>query len=211
MLHELINALEETLFMVFGSGILTFLLGLPLGILMAITKPKQVMPNRILHKGLSAIVNLTKSVPYLVFMIALIPLTRIILGTAEGCLAAILSLTLAATPFFAHLCQQAISNVTEGLIETAEAMGASPTQIIRKILIPEALPDIKQSITVTLVHLVGYSAIAGALVGVGLGNLVMHKGYYAFQTDYIIATVILLIVLIQLIQLTGQYISKRAV
>lgn len=206
MLHELLNALQETLFMVFTAGFFTFILGLPLGVLLYVTRPGQILSNVVLNKTLGTLVNAARSVPYIVFMVALIPLTRIVAGSGEGSGAACVPLTLAAIPFFARLTENAFAEIPKGLIEAAQSVGATPFQIIRKVLIPEAMSGIISAITVTLIHLVGYSAMAGAIGGGGLGSLAIHKGYHAFQTNYIIATVILLIALVQIIQICGDYI-----
>lgn len=206
MLHELFNALEETLFMVFTAGLLTWIIGLPLGALLSVTRQEQMMENYLIHKGLHFFINTTSSIPYIILMIAAIPLTQTLMGTEEGSIAAIVPLTLAATPLFARLTSNALDQVPEGLLEAALSVGASKFQIIYKVLIPEALPNIISGLTTTLVHLVGYSAIAGALGSGGLGGLAVHKGYYSFQTDYVLATVIALMAIIQLIQSCGDYI-----
>ncbi len=206
MLHDLLNALQETLFMVFTAGFFTFMIGLPLGVLLSVTRKGQFLANPFLNKIFGTFINAARSIPYIVFMVALIPLTRLIVGTGEGSIAAIVPLTLAAIPFFARLAETAIAEVPKGLIEAAQSVGASPKQIIYKVLIPEALPGIINGLTVTLVHLVGYSAMAGAIGGGGLGSLAIHKGYHAFQTNYIVATVVILICLVQMIQICGDYI-----
>lgn len=210
MLHNLLNAFEETLFMVFASGLFTLLLGLPLGILLAITHPKQLLESAWIHKALDLAIKATHSIPYIILMIALIPLSRWLMGTEEGCLAAILPLTLATTPFFAKLCEQAIHDIPQGVIETAQAMGATPLQIIRYIFLPEAQSKIIRGLTVTLTHLVGYSTIGGALGSGGLGNLAIDKGYHyhVFQADYVFATALVLVIMTQAIQKVGEYIAQ---
>lgn len=212
MLNNLLSAFEETLFMVFASGLLTLLLGLPLGILLAITQPKQLLENAWLHKALNFTMQATHSIPYIILMIALIPFSRWLIGTEEGCLAAILPLTFATTPFFAKLCEQAIHDIPAGVIETAQAMGATPLQIIRYVFFPEAHSKIIRGLTVTLTHLIGYSTIAGALGSGGLGNLAIDKGYHyhVFQADYVLATVVLLILLVQATQKIGEYIAHSS-
>jgi D-methionine transport system permease protein len=206
MLHELLNALEETLFMVFAAGLLTWIIGLPLGTLLSITRPRQFLESYLIFKILKFFINTTHSVPYIILMVLVIPLTRWLMGTEEGSVAAIFPLTLAAVPLFARLTSTALNQVPKGLIETAESVGATPFQIIYKVLIPEALPNIINAFTTTLIHLVGYSAIAGTLGSGGLGSLAVHKGYHLFQTDYVLATVMTLMAVIHLIQACGDYI-----
>ncbi len=141
-------------------------------------------------------------------MVSIIPFTRFVAGSVEGSIAAVIPLTLASIPYFAQLSEKAISKIQPGLIEAALAIGASPLQIIYKVLIPEALPNIISALTSTLIHLIGYSTIAGALGSGGLGNLIIHKGYQSFHTDYVVATVISLIALVQTIQICGDYIAN---
>jgi D-methionine transport system permease protein len=206
MLHELLNSLEETLFMVFTAGLLTWIIGLPLGTLLSVTRSEQFLDNYLLHKILKVFINTTSSIPYIILMVAAIPLTRLLVGTEEGSLAAIVPLTLAAVPQFAKLTAAALDKIPKGLIEAAESVGASPLQIIYKVLIPEALPNIINILTSTLVQLVGYSAIAGALGAGGLGGLAVLKGYSSFQADYVLAVLIVLMAIIQIIQVCGDYI-----
>jgi len=206
MLHELLSAVEETLFMVFTSGLLTWIIGLPLGAYLSITRPHHLLGNAFIHKPLSLIMKTALSIPYLVFMIALIPFTRYLTGAQEGTLAAILPLTLAGIPHFAKLTENAINKIPQGLIETAQSVGATPFQTIYKVLIPEALPEIIQGLTSTLNHLLGFSLIAGTIGAGGLGNLVIVKGYYKFQVEYIAATIAILMLLTLILHLCGNYI-----
>lgn len=206
MLHDLLNAIEETLFMVFTAGLFSWIIGLPLGALYSVARPGQFLDNPILFKALHFFINTTSSIPYIILMITLIPFTRLLIGTEEGSVAAVVPLTLAAIPLFTRLTSNAISHVPKGLIEAAQSVGASPLQIIYKVLIPEALPKIIAALTTTLVHIVGYSVIAGALGGGGLGALAIHKGYYSFQADYMLATIITLMAITKIIQACGDYI-----
>jgi len=208
MLNVLLNALEESLFMIFSAGLLTWIIGLPIGALLAVSGPGKFLHNEILYRPLRVLIHLTQSVPYIAFTIALIPFTRWIVGSDEGSIAAIIPLTLASIPYFSRLCERSISQIPDGLIETAQSLGASNLQIIYKILIPEALPSIIDGLTTTLIHLIGYSTIAGALGGGGLGALLIHKGYQTFQGDYVIAALIALVALSQTIQLCGNYVSS---
>ena len=206
MLHELVSALEETLFMVFTAGLLTWFIGLPIGAILSATGPGKFLENPFVHKPFLFLIKTTRRIPYIVLMIAMIPVTRFITGSGEGCVAAIIPLTIASIPFFAELSEKAINKISSGLIEAAKAVGASRIQIIYKVLIPEALPEIIRGLTATLTHLVAYSTIAGALGGGGLGSLMIHKGYYSFHSEYVIAIVILLIGLSKAIQSCGEYI-----
>ncbi len=211
MLHEILNALEETLFMVFSAGLLTWIVGLPLGTLLAITGPKKFLAKPLMHRTLELLIGATQSLPYIALMVVAIPLTKILVGSAEGCIAAIVPLTLASIPHFAQLCRKAINRVPAGLTETAQAIGASPFQIVTKILIPEAIPNIISGLTGTLIHLLSFSTIAGALGSGGLGGLILHKGYHSFQLEYVLTTVVILMVLVQLIQTCGNYIANGSI
>lgn len=211
MLHDLLNALEETLFMVFSAGLLTWIIGLPLGALLSVTNTGKILENQLLYKTLNFCINTTRSLPYIVFMIAIIPFTQLLIGSYEGCIAAVVPLTLAAIPYFAQLSEKSINRIQPGIIEAAKAIGATPFQIIYKVLIPEALPNIVKALTLTLVHLIGYSTIAGAIGAGGLGGLMIAKGYQAFHFDYVFATVITLMTLIHIIQLCGNYIANGTI
>ncbi|HQY22555.1 MAG TPA: methionine ABC transporter permease [Gammaproteobacteria bacterium] len=208
MLHELLNALEETLFMVFSAGLLTWVMGLPIGALLSVTNTGKILENKLIYKTLHFCIHTMRSLPYIVFMIAMIPFTQFLVGAYEGCIAAVVPLTLAAIPYFAQLSEKALNRIQPGIIEAAKAVGASPFQIIYKVLIPEALPNIIKALTLTLVHLIGYSTIAGAIGAGGLGSLMIYKGYHAFHFDYVFATAVILIALIHIIQFSGHYIAS---
>lgn len=203
MFHALIEACIETLLMVFAGGCVAVLLGLPLGVLLVITRHHHIMPRLVLNRTLAVIVNAVRSVPFVILMLAIIPLTRLIVGTSIGTVAAIVPLALAAVPFFARLVESALKEVSPGLIEASQAMGATPLQIITKVLLPEALPGIIRAVTITVVTLVGYSAMAGYVGGGGLGDLAYRYGYERFEVHVMIITVIVLIALVQLIQWIG--------
>lgn len=208
MLHELLNALEETLFMVFSAGLLTWIIGLPLGAILSVTNTGKFLENAFVYKVLNFCINTMRSLPYIVFMIAIIPFTQFLVGAYEGCIAAVVPLTLAAVPYFAQLCEKSINRIQPGIIEATKAIGATPFQIIYKVLIPEALPNIIKALTMTLVHLIGYSTVAGAIGAGGLGSLIICNGYQVFHFDYVLATVISLIALIHIIQFCGNYIAN---
>lgn len=164
----------------------------------------------IINKPLAFIVNVIRSIPFIILMVAIIPLTRLIAGTSIGTTAAIVPLTLAAIPYTARMVETSIREIPSGLIEAAESMGASPFQIIRKVLIPEALPSVIQNMTVVIVSLIGSSAMAGTIGGGGLGDLAIRYGYQRFQADVMIATIIVLVIIVQFMQFTGNLLSKRA-
>jgi D-methionine transport system permease protein len=202
-------ALLETLYMVGVSTLLTMLLGLPLGVLLVITSPGHIAPAPRFNAVLGAIVNVGRSLPFIVALAALVPLTRLIVGTTIGSTAAIVPLTIAAIPFWARVAETALREVDRGLVEAAQAMGSTVGQIIWKVLLPEALPSLVLGLTITIIALVGYSALAGVVGGGGLGDVAIRYGYQRFETDIMIATVVVLIVLVQGIQSLGDLVARR--
>ncbi|GAB4391390.1 MAG: ABC transporter permease [Gammaproteobacteria bacterium] len=212
MSHELwlalLSATGETLYMLLVAGSVSILLGLPLGILLFCTRPQQILARPLLNRMLAAVVNALRSVPFIILLVAIIPLTRVLVGTSIGTTAAIVPLTIGAIPFVARIVENALDEVPAGLIEAGIAMGASPLQIIQRFLVPEALPAIVNGVTVTLVTLLGYSAMAGAVGGGGLGDLAIRYGYQRFEVNVMIATIIVLIVLVQLIQMLGDRLAN---
>lgn len=208
LLDLLIPSINETLYMVFISTVFTVILGLPLGILLVITREDNVLPNSKIYNSLSILINITRSIPFVILMIFIIPFTRLVVGSSIGTNAAIVPLVVAAIPFFARLVEGSILEVNPGVIEAGVSMGASPLEIVLKILIPEAMPSLVLNVTVTIINIIGYSAMAGAVGGGGLGYLAIGYGYHRFQTDVMFATVIILIILVQLIQISGNKISN---
>ena len=208
LLDLLIPSINETLYMVFISTVFTVILGLPLGILLVITREDSVLPNSNIYNSLSILINITRSIPFVILMIFIIPFTRLVVGSSIGTNAAIVPLVVAAIPFFARLVEGSILEVNPGVIEAGVSMGASPFEIVLKILIPEAMPSLVLNVTVTIINIIGYSAMAGAVGGGGLGYLAIGYGYHRFQTDVMFATVIILIILVQLIQISGNKISN---
>jgi D-methionine transport system permease protein len=209
MYDEILLALGETCVMVFASGFFAALGGLPVGILLAITKPHHLWENKTLNRILGAIVNATRSVPFIILMIALIPFTRFLVGSAIQVKALLVPLTIAALPFFARTVETAINDVPYGLIEAAKSMGATPFQIIRKVLLPEALSGIINGLTLTLVSLVGFSAMAGFNGSGGLGKLAIDYGFYRYDTQVVLITVVIMIALVQCIQMGGDYVARK--
>jgi ABC-type metal ion transport system, permease component len=208
LLDLLIPSINETLYMVFISTVFTVILGLPLGIFLVITREDSVLPNSKIYNSLSILINITRSIPFVILMIFIIPFTRLVVGSSIGTNAAIVPLVVAAIPFFARLVEGSILEVNPGVIEAGVSMGASPLEIVLKILIPEAMPSLVLNVTVTIINIIGYSAMAGAVGGGGLGYLAIGYGYHRFQTDVMFATVIILIILVQLIQISGNKISN---
>ncbi len=191
------------------STVVAMILGIPLGVILVVTSKGHILENLAVNKALGVVINATRSVPFIILMVAIIPFTRMIAGTSIGTTAACVPLTIAAIPFLARLVETSIKDINFGVVEAAQAMGASPLQIIRKVLLPEALPTIIDNITVLIVNLIGYSAMAGAIGGGGLGDIAIRYGYQRFQGDVMLATIIILIVLVQLIQMAGDGLSKR--
>jgi D-methionine transport system permease protein len=206
---ETSKALLETIEMVTLASLFATLIGLPLGILLNMTRKGKLLANQPLYYLLSIVINATRSIPFIILMLAMIPLTRLIVGTSIGLYAAVVPLTFAAIPFFARVVETALNEVPAGLIEAAQAMGASPRQIIQKVLVPEAWPGIISGLTLTVVNLVGYSAMAGAIGGGGLGSLAYHYGYQRFDSVVMFSTVIILIILVQIIQSVGDYVVHK--
>lgn len=208
-LLSLFKASIETLYMVFISGFVSIVIGLMLGCLLFITANTQALANPWLHRSLGIIVNVTRSIPFIILMIALIPLTRFVAGTSIGTNAALVPLTVAAIPFYARICENALSEVPYGLIETGHAMGATNWQIITRILIPESLPALIRGGTLLLIGLIGYSAMAGVVGGGGLGELAINYGYQRFNVAVMLETVFLLVLLVQLVQMAGDFLAVR--
>ena len=205
----LFDATLQTLYMVAVSTVLGTLFGLPLGVFLATSQRGELLSAPWLNKVLGLIVNAARSVPFIILVVAIIPFTRMIAGTSIGTTAAIVPLTIAAVPFIARLVENAIREVDAGLIEAARAMGATPYQIIRKVLVPEALPGITLGLTLAVVSLIGYSAMVGAVGGEGLGDLGIRYGYQRFMPEVMLAVVVILIVMVQLVQSIGEWVAAR--
>ena len=209
MLMLLAEAFGETVYMVAVSALVSALVGIPLGVILVITGKGHIKENLVFNQTLGAIVNAARSTPFIILMVAIIPFTRIIVGTSIGTNAAIVPLTIAAIPFVGRVVESALKEVDAGLVEAAQAMGASPRQIILKVLIPEALPSILLGLTLMVISLIGYSAMAGAIGGGGLGDLAIRYGYQRFRADVMLATVVILIALVQIVQSSGDYFAQR--
>lgn len=209
MLNLLMVASYQTLYMVGITTLFTVILGLPLGIVLVTTRKGAILENTALYSVISYIVNMMRSIPFLILLIFLMSFTRALVGSAIGTNATIVPLIIAATPFFARLVENTMLEVDSGVIEAAQAMGATPLQIILHVLIPESMSSMVLNITVTIINVIGYSAMAGVVGGGGLGDLAVRFGYIRNDTQIMMYTVILLIVTVQIIQTVGNYISKR--
>ena len=203
------TATLDTLYMVAVSTVFTVLLGLPLGVLLVVTDRQGLAPKPLLNQVLGAVVNAARSLPFIILLVVIIPFTRFIVGTTIGATAAIVPLAISAIPFFARVSETSLREVDRGLIEAAQAMGCTVWQVIVKVLIPEALPSLVLGVAITIISLIGYSAMAGAIGGGGLGDLAIRYGYQRFETNVMIATVILLIALVQGIQFLGNGLARR--
>ena len=206
---EFFTATWETCYMVALSGLLAVIFGFMLGIALFATKPNGLLAHPVFYKLLSTIANIIRSIPFIILLVAVIPFTRLITGTSIGTTAAIVPLTLGAIPFVARVVESALSETGYGLIEAGLTMGATPMQIIARILIPEALPALIKGITLMLIALVGYSAMAGAIGGGGLGDLAIRYGYQRFDVAVMIYTIIVLVVLVQVMQFSGDIFAKK--
>ncbi len=199
----------ETLYMVLVSGFMAVVLGTPLGLWLFATRHKNLSENIIINKILSAIIDVTRSLPFIILLIAIIPFTRWIIGTTIGTTAAIVPLSIAAIPFMARVVENALLDINPGLIEAGMSVGASTTQILLKILLPESLPVLVNGVTLMLISLIGYSAMAGAVGGGGLGTVAINYGYQRFDITIMLATVAILIIIVHLIQYLGNRLSRR--
>jgi D-methionine transport system permease protein len=208
-LSLLLNATAETVYMVFVSGVVAAIIGIPIGIILYATRKNHILANPFTHQFLAALVNMTRSIPFVILMIAVIPFTRALVGSSIGTNAAIVPLSLCAIPFIARIVENALLEVSYGLIEAGTAMGADIFQIITKILIPESLPGIINGLTLTFVTLIGYSAMAGAVGGGGLGDLAIRYGYQRFDVGMMVSTILIMIVMVQFVQFIGDKLAKQ--
>ena len=199
----LISGTLETLYMVILSSLIAFIIGLPLGVVLSVTAQGGILQNKPVNAALSLVVNVGRSVPFVILMIAIIPFTRKIVGTSIGTNAAVVPLSVAAIPFVGRVVESALREIDQGIVEAAQSMGATPMEIVCKVLLPEGLPAIIAGLTLTLINLIGYSAMAGTIGGGGLGDVAIRYGYQRFMLDVMIATVAVLVILVQLCQLIG--------
>lgn len=212
MSNDLLNMLGtgtlETLYMVLISSVIAFLLGLPIGVLLVVTDKGGIYPLIKLNKVIGIMINIIRSLPEVILIIVLLPLARIIVGTTLGTNAAIVSISIGCTPLIARITENSLKEIEYGKIEAAEAMGATTFQIIRKVLIPEVLPSIVRGITIAIIGVVGFTALAGTIGAGGLGSLAIRYGYQRFRTDILLGTVLILLFIVQLIQFLGDFIAR---
>ena len=209
MIDLFLPSILETIYMVFFSTVFSLLFGFPLGIILTVTEENAILENLLFNKFLGSIINLLRSLPFIILMILVFPLSEWILGSSIGTTATIIPLSISATPFVARVIESSLKEVDKGIIDASMSMGATNLQIIFYIIIPEALPSIVSSITLTIINLIGYSAMAGAIGGGGLGNLAIRYGLYRFETDIMIVSLILIIILVQSVQLLGSFLSRK--
>lgn len=193
----------ETIYMVFAATVFSLIIGFPLGILLVITEKGSIWEKPLFNKILSGIINVLRSIPFIILMILVFPLAKVIVGKSIGTTATIVPLSIAAAPFVARIMESSIREIDKGVIESSLAMGASVWQIIRRVLIPESLPSIISGITLTIINLIGYSAMAGAIGGGGLGNLAIRFGLYKFDTKVMLISLAIIIILVQGVQFIG--------
>lgn len=205
----LLEGTFDTFYMVFLATAISIILGVPLGVILLITSKGYFYENTYFYNVLGTIVNALRSIPFIILMVAIIPLTKFLVGTSIGTTAAIVPLTVSTIPFLARLVETSLRTVPYGLVEAAQSMGTSPFKIIKKVLLPEALPELIQNFTLTVIVIIGCSAMAGTIGGGGLGDIAIRYGYQRFQVEIMIATVIILILMVQLTQVLGDYLTKK--
>lgn len=208
LVNLLLNGTKETLYMVFLSSIIAFLLGVPIGVLLVVSDKGGIFPLLKVNKTVGFIINVIRSIPEIILIIILLPLAKLIVGTTLGANAAIVSISIGSAPFIARIIENSLKEVEFGKIEAAESMGATSFEIIKKVLLPEALPSIVRGTTIAIIVIIGFTAIAGVIGAGGLGSLAIRFGYQRFRTDVLIGTVIILVVIVQTIQLVGDFSAR---
>ncbi|MCI6691345.1 MAG: ABC transporter permease [Clostridium sp.] len=209
MTEILIEGFNKTIIMVFFSTLFSVILGFIPAIILIVTAPKGLKPNKTVFNTLDTIINILRGFPFIILMVAIMPLTKIIVGKSIGTTAAIVPLTIAAAPFVARIIESALKEVDPGVVEAAKSFGASNTQIIFKVMLKEAVPSIISGLTLTIISIIGYSAMAGTVGAGGLGDLAVRYGYQRYQTDVMIVTVIILVIIVQVLQSLGNYLYKK--
>ncbi|WP_271716117.1 methionine ABC transporter permease [Anaeromicropila herbilytica] len=205
----LVQGMLDTLYMTLVATIIAYLFGLPIGILAEVTSKDGIHPMPVINKVLGFIINVGRSIPFIILLVAIMPFTRMVIGTTIGPKAATVPLIIGAIPFIARLVENSLKELDKGVIEAARSMGASDMQIVFKVMLVEALPSIILGVSLSSITLVGYTAMAGTVGGRGLGDIAIRYGYYRYQPDVMIITIILLVILVQIIQSIGQLISKK--
>ena len=203
------NGIYETFYMVILSTLFAYLIGVPIGVILNVTSPTGIKPNRFVNLVLGFITNVIRSVPFLILLVAILPFTRIVVGTTIGSSATVVPLVVAAAPFVARLVESSLKEVDAGVVEAAKAMGSSTWQIIRKVLLPEAKPALLVGGVIAFATILGYSAMAGFVGGGGLGAIAVNYGYYRYKTDVMLITVAILVIIVQVFQELGFFIVNR--
>lgn len=209
MSEILIEGFNKTIIMVFFSTLFSVILGFILGIVLIVTAPNGLKPNKGVYKALDTVINILRGFPFLILMVAIMPFTKLIVGKSIGTTAAIVPLTIAAAPFVARIIESSLKEVDAGVVEAAKSFGASNLQIIFRVMLKEAVPSIVSGLTLTIISIIGYSAMAGTVGGGGLGDLALRYGYQRYQTDVMIVTVIILVIIVQALQSLGNYFYKK--
>ena len=210
ILTMLLTGLKETVFMVALSSLLSYLIGIPLGILLIVTDKDGIQPNGMINTVLGVIINLMRSVPFIIMLLAALPLTRFIVRTTLGPKAVVVPLVLAAAPYIARMVESSLKEVGAGVVEAAKSMGASNFQIVSKVMLPEAKPSLLMGAAISITTILGYSTMAGFVGGGGLGTLAINYGYYRYQTDVMLVTVVVLVIIVQLIQESFLWMARHA-
>ena len=205
----ILKGIQETLYMTLLSTLMGYVIGLPMGVLLAVSDKDGLKPNRVLYRILDVIANIVRSIPFLILLILLIPFTRMIVGKSYGSTATVVPLVIAAGPFIARMVESSLKEVDEGVIEAARSMGASNLRIIVKVLLVEARTSLMNGATIAVGTILGYSAMAGTIGGGGLGDIAIRYGYHRYQADIMIVTVVLLVILVQIFQMVGTTLANR--
>ncbi len=209
ILHLLSQGTLETIYMTLVSALIAYILGLPLGVLLSVTDKNGIKPMKAVNAVLGFVINFLRSVPFIILLVAIIPFTRFLVGTSLGSTATIVPLVVSAAPFIARMVESSIKEVDGGVIEAAQSMGASPFEIVMKVLLPEAKPSLIVGSAIAVTTILGYSAMAGFVGGGGLGTIGINYGYYRYQNDIMLVTVVLLVIIVQLLQEIGMFVAKR--
>lgn len=209
MIDMLIQSTLETLYMVFTSAFFAFLIGLPVAIVLFVTRQGGLRENIVIFNMFDFVINIFRSIPFIILLILILPLTTLIVGKSIGSTAAIVPLTFASAPFMARMFEGSFLKIDRQIIEAAKSMGSTNSEIIFKVLIPEAMPYLVSDVTITIINLIGYSAMAGSVGGGGIGSMAIRFGLYNYKIDYLIAAVVTIIILVQLIQIFGTFVSNK--
>lgn len=209
MIDTLIQSTLETLYMVFTSAFFAFLIGLPVAIVLFVTRQGGLRENIVIFNMFDFVINIFRSIPFIILLILILPLTTLIVGKSIGSTAAIVPLTFASAPFMARMFEGSFLKIDRQIIEAAKSMGSTNSEIIFKVLIPEAMPYLVSDVTITIINLIGYSAMAGSVGGGGIGSMAIRFGLYNYKIDYLIAAVVTIIILVQLIQIFGTFVSNK--